>query len=59
MTRYERRMERLLAKTVCIPLQSEKSYVFMSDCHRGDGNWSDNFANNKTIYLAALKESLQ
>lgn len=56
MTRYERRMERLLAKTVCIPLQSEKSYVFMSDCHRGDGNWNDNFANNKTIYLAALKE---
>lgn len=54
MTGYDRRMERLLAKTVCIPLQPEKPYVFMSDCHRGDGNWSDNFANNKTIYLAAL-----
>ncbi len=56
MTRYEKRMQQLLEKTVCIPLQPEKSYVFMSDCHRGDGNWNDNFANNKTIYLAALKE---
>lgn len=56
MTRYEKRMDRALANAVCVPLHSEKSYVLMSDCHRGDGNWSDNFANNKIIYLAALKE---
>lgn len=49
-------MDRALANAVCVPLHSEKSYVLMSDCHRGDGNWSDNFANNKIIYLAALKE---
>lgn len=28
--------------------------VFMSDCHRGDGNWADNFSRNQNIYFAAL-----
>ncbi|MBZ9606543.1 serine/threonine protein phosphatase [Clostridium estertheticum] len=28
--------------------------VLMSDCHRGDGNWSDNFSKNQNIYFAAL-----
>lgn len=54
--RYEKRMERVLQNAQCVPLYPEKSYVFMSDCHRGDGNWHDNFANNKTIYLGALQE---
>jgi len=26
----------------------------MSDCHRGDGNWSDTFAKNQNIFFAAL-----
>ncbi len=26
----------------------------MSDCHRGDGNWNDNFSANGNIYYAAL-----
>lgn len=28
--------------------------VFMSDCHRGDGSWGDNFSQNQNIYFAAL-----
>lgn len=28
--------------------------VLMSDCHRGDGNWSDDFSRNQNIYFAAL-----
>lgn len=28
--------------------------VLMSDCHRGDGNWSDDFSKNQNIYFAAL-----
>ena len=56
MGRYDRRMDRVLARAVCVPFHYDRSYVLMSDCHRGDGNWSDNFANNKTIYLAALQE---
>lgn len=56
MNRYEKRMEKVLAQAVSIPFHWEKSYVLMSDCHRGDGNWNDNFASNKIIYLGALKE---
>jgi UDP-2,3-diacylglucosamine pyrophosphatase LpxH len=26
----------------------------MSDCHRGNGTWGDNFLNNQNIYFAAL-----
>ena len=28
--------------------------MLFSDCHRGNGTWSDSFLNNKTIYEAAL-----
>lgn len=28
--------------------------VLMSDCHRGDGNWGDNFSKNQNPYFAAL-----
>lgn len=56
MSRYQRRMDKALEDAVCITLHSSQSYVLMSDCHRGDGNWNDNFANNKIIYLAALQD---
>jgi len=28
--------------------------VLMSDCHRGDGNWADDFSKNQNVYFAAL-----
>lgn len=28
--------------------------VIMSDCHRGDGNWGDDFSKNRNPYFAAL-----
>lgn len=28
--------------------------VLMSDCHRGVGNWGDNFLNNQNLFFAAL-----
>lgn len=28
--------------------------VLMSDCHRGDGSWADNFSKNQNPYFAAL-----
>lgn len=28
--------------------------VFMSDCHRGDGSWADDFLRNQNLYFAAL-----
>ncbi|MFP3155064.1 serine/threonine protein phosphatase [Lachnospiraceae bacterium ZAX-1] len=56
MSHYNERLDEVYNNAVCIPLCPEKPYVLMSDCHRGDGNWNDNFAHNKSIYLAALKE---
>lgn len=28
--------------------------ILMSDCHRGDGSWADNFSKNQNLYFAAL-----
>lgn len=28
--------------------------VLMSDCHRGNGGWGDNFSNNQNLFFAAL-----
>ena len=35
----------------------DSSKIFlMSDCHRGDGNWGDNFSKNQNLYYYALSE---
>ncbi|MDP4144723.1 MAG: metallophosphoesterase family protein [Bacillota bacterium] len=28
--------------------------ILMSDCHRGDGSWADDFSKNQNVYFAAL-----
>lgn len=37
-----------------IPFDNQSKIIIMSDCHRGDGSWADNFSKNKNIYLSAL-----
>lgn len=37
-----------------IPFNYDSKIIIMSDCHRGVGNWGDNFAHNQNIYFAAL-----
>jgi UDP-2,3-diacylglucosamine pyrophosphatase LpxH len=37
-----------------IPFDDSSKIILMSDCHRGNGSWSDNFAKNQNIYFAAL-----
>lgn len=37
-----------------IPFDDSSRIILMSDCHRGDGSWADNFAKNQNIYYAAL-----
>lgn len=37
-----------------VPFDSLSKMIIMSDCHRGIGNWGDNFAHNQEIYFAAL-----
>lgn len=37
-----------------IPYDNQSKIVIMSDCHRGDGDWADNFSNNQNLFFAAL-----
>lgn len=37
-----------------IPFDDYSRIVLMSDCHRGDGSWADDFLKNQNIYFAAL-----
>lgn len=37
-----------------IPFDDSSKIVIMSDCHRGDGSWGDNFLNNQNLFFAAL-----
>jgi UDP-2,3-diacylglucosamine pyrophosphatase LpxH len=37
-----------------IPFDDYSRIVLMSDCHRGDGSWADDFSKNQNIYFAAL-----
>lgn len=39
-----------------IPFDDSSKFVLMSDCHRGDGSWADNFLKNRNIYIAALTQ---
>jgi len=36
-------------------IDENSNYIFFSDCHRGDGSLSDEFARNKNIFLYALE----
>lgn len=37
-----------------LPFDDTSRFVFMSDCHRGDGSNSDNFSNNQILFFSAL-----
>jgi len=37
-----------------ISFDDSSKIVLMSDCHRGDGSWADNFSKNQNPYFAAL-----
>lgn len=52
----ERRLTKAFESAKVIPYDPKKRYVIMSDCHRGVGNWGDNFSNNQNIFFAALKQ---
>lgn len=37
-----------------IPFDDSSKIVLMSDCHRGDGSWADNFYRNRNLFYSAL-----
>lgn len=49
-----KRLSKVLTNAKVIPFDKNSRFVLMSDCHRGDGTWSDNFSKNQNVFFAAL-----
>lgn len=49
-----KRLSQVLADSKTIYFDESSRIVLMSDCHRGDGSWGDNFSNNQNLFFAAL-----
>lgn len=39
-----------------IHFSNDDKFILFSDCHRGDGSFADDFANNRNIYFHALQQ---
>ncbi|MCI9137556.1 MAG: serine/threonine protein phosphatase [Lachnospiraceae bacterium] len=55
MRRTEKRLNQAYQEALCIPIHRGSRIVLMSDCHRGIGNWGDNFQDNQNLFFAALQ----
>ncbi len=48
------RLNKVFDSAEQISIDDSSKIVLMSDCHRGDGTWGDNFLNNQNLFFAAL-----
>lgn len=48
------RLSKVFRSSEEIPIDDSSKVIIMSDCHRGDGGWSDNFTKNQNLYKVAL-----
>lgn len=55
MKRTEKKLNKAYEKALCLPIGCGSRVVLMSDCHRGIGNWGDNFLPNQNLFFAALQ----
>lgn len=49
-----KRISQVFESAENIPFDDSSRIILMSDCHRGDGGWTDNFSKNQNLYYAAL-----
>lgn len=49
-----KRVSQVFQSAEQISFDDSSRIVLMSDCHRGDGSWADNFSKNQNPYFAAL-----
>lgn len=52
--KYDRKIDNVYHHALRLKMHYNSRFVLMSDCHRGAGNWGDNFLPNQNIYYAAL-----
>lgn len=50
-----KRLSRVFTSSKTIDFDDNSRLVIMSDCHRGNGSWGDNFSSNQHLFFAALK----
>lgn len=50
----DKRLDKLMTDSPVLAFDENTSIVIMSDCHRGIGNWGDNFLKNQNLFFAAL-----
>jgi predicted phosphodiesterase len=55
MSMYNRRLSELFEIATRVNINDQSRIVIFSDCHRGDGSNTDNFARNENLYYYALK----
>ena len=49
-----KRLSQLMSTAKVIRFDETSKFIIMSDCHRGEGNWGDNFSSNQNLYFTAL-----
>lgn len=49
------RLNEIFQSSLEIPFDDSSKIVVISDCHRGDGSWVDDFTHNQNIYFSAIK----
>ena len=49
------RLSEIYKTAMEIPFNSASKIVLISDCHKGDGSWVDDFSHNQSLYYCALK----
>ncbi len=50
----DNRLKKVFNSSMEVVFNDYDRFVFVSDCHRGDGTWADNFSKNQNIFFAAL-----
>ena len=53
------RLTRAYQQAKRIQFTNSDKFILFSDCHRGDGSFADDFANNRNIYMHALNHYYQ
>ena len=48
------RLSEVFDASETIPFDDSSKFILVSDCHRGDNSWSDDFAPNQNIFFYAL-----
>jgi UDP-2,3-diacylglucosamine pyrophosphatase LpxH len=51
---YNKRITQVFESAKELPFDDSSKIIIMSDCHRGDGSWADDFSKNQNLFFAAL-----